>query len=398
MLDHRAPPPAANSPQFTPIPRLLLADDDAASRHLLGAVIEREGFAVTVAVDGVEAMERIAAERPDLVVLDFEMPRLDGAEVCAWLREQEDPGLRDVPVIMLTAHSDESDEVACLEAGANDFVTKPASRSALLARIRTQLRLRAMSDELRVRNAELARWRETHEADLSAARTTQRTLIPATPPDVPGWKLQSVYQPMIQVGGDAFGWRQLRDGRWLLWLADVTGHGAAAALLTTHTALLFNHAAERASSPAQLLDAVNREFGEVWQGRLYLTALCVMFDANGMLTVASAGHPPVLVKRANGAIESAGPHATMIGVLPEFACEETTLTLEPGDRALAFTDGLFSLKDPRGERLQVKDVQRAMAEESTTDLSALIRAVRRGSDGKPFDDDLAAVGWHRLAE
>src|SRR5690606_34261189 len=116
------------------------------------------------------------------------------AEVCARIRASQDPALREVPIITLTAHTGEAEEIACLEAGANDFVTKPVSRAVLLARIRTQIRLLALGNELRRQNTELARWRAAHEADLRAARVTQQTLIPTRPPPVRGWEVSTFYK------------------------------------------------------------------------------------------------------------------------------------------------------------------------------------------------------------
>src|SRR5436305_4281915 len=127
---------------------------------------------------------------------------------------------------MLSAHTDEAEEISCLQAGANDFVTKPVPRDILTARIHTQLRLRSMANELRQRNEELGRWRTEHEADLAAAHATQQVLIPVRLPTAEGWSIESIYQPVIEIGGDIFGWRPSTDGRWHLWVVDATGHGA----------------------------------------------------------------------------------------------------------------------------------------------------------------------------
>src|SRR5204863_730924 len=156
--------------------------------------------------------------------------------------------IREVPVIMLTGHTGEAEEIRCLRAGANDFVTKPVSREVLSTRIDTRVRLRELNDELRRQNDELARWRATHEADLDTARATQRAIIPSIPPSLTGWHVDAVYSSLIQVGGDVYGWRPCGDGRWLFWIADATGHGASAALFTTLTTLLFHHASATAAS------------------------------------------------------------------------------------------------------------------------------------------------------
>src|SRR5258707_1128959 len=109
-------------------PMILLADDEAVSRRLLSEVLQRSGFEVRQAADGDETVRLVESAPPDLLVLDFEMPHLDGAEICRRLRASDREELQMLPVIMLTAHAGEAEEIDCLQAGANDFVTKPVSR------------------------------------------------------------------------------------------------------------------------------------------------------------------------------------------------------------------------------------------------------------------------------
>ena len=391
MLDHRAQPAPALPPAT--LPRVLLADDDAAARRILAASLTSAGFDVLTAANGEEALAQVLLSRPDVLVLDFEMPGIDGAEVCRRVRALPDPELREIPALMLTAHGGEAEEVACLGAGANDFVSKPVSRAILEARLRTHLRLGALGAELRAQNAELARWREVQEADLEMAQITQRLLIPAHPPALAGWQVATHYEPVIQVGGDVFGWHPAADGAYYFWLADATGHGAAAALLTTHAALLFEQACQHESSPGAVLRAVNREFHHAFHGRLYMTALCVLVHPNGRLSCAGAGHPPLIVRTAAGEVRTWAAQGTMLGVLPESAGNEDHTTLQPGDTAWLYTDGLFSLKNPEGERLEPETVEQAAR--TAGDLAALLAAMQAQGDGAPFEDDLALIELRR---
>src|ERR1039457_7674120 len=105
---------------------------------------------------------------------------------------------------MLTGHGGAESEVLCLEAGADDFVTKPINAAVLRARIETQLRLRSMRRQLERQNNELEAWRRDLERDLAAARLTQQSLIPQKPPRLPGWQVATYYRPVIQVGGDIY--------------------------------------------------------------------------------------------------------------------------------------------------------------------------------------------------
>jgi DNA-binding response OmpR family regulator len=115
--------------------RILLADDDPDISEIVGFVLKRQGYQVVTAANGTEALEVFRRERPDLIVLDVMMPRIDGYEVCRRIRASD-----NVPIIMLTAKDDEIDKVTGLDLGADDYLTKPFGHKELLARIRAVLR------------------------------------------------------------------------------------------------------------------------------------------------------------------------------------------------------------------------------------------------------------------
>ena len=125
------------------IPRILIVEDEAALVTLLRYNLEREGFDVSEAADGEEALLRAQEDKPDLIVLDWMLPLMSGIEVCRRLRRM--PETRAVPIVMLTARGEEADKVRGLEGGADDYVTKPFSPVELIARIRALLR-RAQPD------------------------------------------------------------------------------------------------------------------------------------------------------------------------------------------------------------------------------------------------------------
>jgi diguanylate cyclase (GGDEF)-like protein len=116
---------------------ILVVDDLPLNVKLLGAMLEHEGYVVCAAVDGFEALEKIEAERPDLVLLDVMMPGLDGFETCR--RIKADPAMAQIPVIIVTALGEDDDLVTGFNAGADDFLTHPVSIAALTARVRSQL-------------------------------------------------------------------------------------------------------------------------------------------------------------------------------------------------------------------------------------------------------------------
>src|SRR5476651_2188908 len=131
--------------------RVLVVDDILSNVKLLEAKLTAEYFEVVTAFNGMEALARVAETNPDIVLLDVMMPGMDGFEVCR--RIKSDPKTAHLPVVMVTALDQPSDRVTGLEAGADDFLTKPVDDAALFARVRSLVRLKMMTDELRMRES-----------------------------------------------------------------------------------------------------------------------------------------------------------------------------------------------------------------------------------------------------
>ena len=374
---------------------ILVADDDAASRKLLIRVLSKAGYASMETSDAVGALKLLHEKTPSLLLLDFDMPGLNGAEMLRQLRQDPDQAIAQIPTIMLTGHADVASEVSCLEAGADDFVTKPINQAILVARIETQLRLRSMRSQLQQQNDELETWRRNLEADLAAARQTQQSLIPKKPPVLPGWDVAACYLPVIQVGGDIYGWLRTADGRTLFWIADATGHGAAAALLTTLAKLLFHHGSVEESGPAKILEAVNTDFRSIFQGRSFMTAMCVALEPEtGRITVAGAGHPPLLIARSGGRTEAIPSSTPPLGLLDHSELCEIATSLEPGDAFFLYTDGICGAK-PRLSIKHLGEMLHPLATGAQALLSGVLEQTAPKEGGQPAPDDVAAVAVQR---
>jgi adenylate cyclase len=142
-------------------PKILVVDDLPQNVRLLEAVLTSNGYTVTSASSGREALERVAAELPDLLLLDIQMPEMSGYEVCRRIRE--DPTTAFLPVVMITS-SDTEVRVDAIEVGADDFITKPFNQQELLARVRSLVRIKQYHDTIQSQSAELADWNRSLEA------------------------------------------------------------------------------------------------------------------------------------------------------------------------------------------------------------------------------------------
>jgi class 3 adenylate cyclase len=143
------------------VPRILVADDNAMNVDILRARLTAHGYEVLTAADGETALAVARNGEPDLILLDIMMPKLDGIEVCRRLRA--DPSLPFVPIILVTAKADSKDVVAGLEAGADEYLTKPVDQAALVARVKSMLRIKALQDTVQAQAAELQDWNRTLE-------------------------------------------------------------------------------------------------------------------------------------------------------------------------------------------------------------------------------------------
>jgi len=195
--------------------RILVVDDEQLYRHLLKVNLETEGYEVSAATDGEQALEMVSGRLPDLIILDVAMPKLDGFATCERIRQ-----FSDVPVIMLTARGEEQDRVHGLNVGADDYVLKPFSATELVARVRAVLRRTKTSQmnvhkrlfnhqNLRIDFARAEVWKDEKPVYLSA--TEYRLLIQFAQN---AGRILSAEELLTAVWGESY-----RDDKEILWVS-----------------------------------------------------------------------------------------------------------------------------------------------------------------------------------
>ena len=183
--------------------------------------------------------------------------------------------------------------------------------------------------------------------ELELARDIQRSLLPRDMPDLPGLRIRGTYLPMTAVAGDFYDVVLRPDGRTVIIVADVSGHGVPAALVAAMVKVAFAAESERYDRPGDILSGINRALTGKFE-RAYVTACCVVVDRpRKTLAYAAAGHPPALLRRSGGAIERIHHGGIVLTMLPDTAYTTIDQPFMPGDCLLLFTDGL--LEAARGE-------------------------------------------------
>jgi len=146
--------------------RILVVDDNETNRDILVTRLENNGYQTLQAADGEQALASVKQHLPDLILLDVEMPKLDGFEVCRRLKK--DPAMPFIPIILCTARAASQDVVTGLDAGADEYLTKPIDQAALVPRVRSMLRIKELHDQVQAQAKDLAAWNQTLEQRVNA--------------------------------------------------------------------------------------------------------------------------------------------------------------------------------------------------------------------------------------
>ncbi len=231
--------------------------------------------------------------------------------------------------------------------------------------------------------------------ELQLAREIQQSLLPREMPNVPGVRIQGSYLPMSAVAGDFYDVAVLGDGRIVVIVADVSGHGIPAALVASMVKVAFAAESERYDRPGDILGGINRALTGKFE-RAYVTACCIVVDRpRTAIAYAAAGHPPALLRRHDGRIERLTEGGMVLTLLPVAAYETVVVPFEPGDRLLIYTDGLLEATRGDGDEFfgdaELGRVVAALppsADMSEVVLSAYHRWI---GDGTPLSDDVTLV-------
>jgi sigma-B regulation protein RsbU (phosphoserine phosphatase) len=254
----------------------------------------------------------------------------------------------------------------------------------------------------RVRRAEL----ETLMADLAQGAEYQRALLPAAPPSIPGYDLGFFYRGARQLSGDFYDFLPLPKGRWGIAIADASGKGTAAAILTMICRAMLRIQPDLAAPPAEVLANVNRLLLSTIKKGTFVSAIYLVLDpAAHALTVANAGHLPLVVWRSRARIATIHPSkGPVLGVLPASAYaaaqREERIALEPGDRFVLITDGVNEAMAPGQKEFGMEHLRRRLRAESDGPTAELLRhiveqiEIHRG--GGEQSDDITIVTGRRL--
>lgn len=408
-----SPHPHSRSPISSGWRLILLVDDSRAQRRTLAVQLARAGYDVVEAATTDEAMQICARHRPDIVISDWQAHDNSTLDFCRRYRDM--PSERYGYFILLTSRSDKKDVAKGLQAGADDFLTKPVSGAELLARLSAAERILRMEESLRTANTQLKqtltqlRDKEAAiERDLREAQRLQQGSVRERDGRFNDFHLSLLMRPAGHIGGDLVGFFPINPHRVGLFALDVSGHGVAAALLSARLAALLSGAPDYniamrpagrgeydVCEPVELLRNLNTMMIEELRTDSYFTM--VYADLNhlsGDVRLVQAGHPHPVLQRADGSIEPIGSGGLPVGVFAKADFDEVSFRLQPGDRLFITSDGLLDSENQRGEPLGEAGLQAILRTNAFLRGNALLESIcwsAANYAGGRRTDDISAV-------
>jgi len=328
--------------------RVLVVDDDPTNHDILDRRLRRHRLNTTGCGDGREALERLRRELFDLVLLSVGLPGMNGFEVLTTIKS--DPELRHIPVLMVSGFDGDDRIARCIEAGADDYLTKPFNPILLRARVGSCIERKRRRDQEQATYQALVASQQRLAAELAEAGAYVQSLLPAplSEPIFADW----TFQPSAQLGGDAFDYQHLDDDHFAVCLLDVCGHGVGAALLGVSALNVVRSQALPGTDfrdPAAVLTGLNRAFPMERQNQQYFTAWYGVYNRSRReLRYASGGHPPALLFAETGAPLSLRTPAPPIGCFPDTVYVNRQVTAESGCELFVLSDGVYELPLPEG--------------------------------------------------
>nr|WP_247651136.1 SpoIIE family protein phosphatase [Roseovarius autotrophicus] len=394
---------------------VLVVDDSRLQRRIVSTYLRQWGFSIEEAANAVEALASCRERPPDIVMSDWIMPGMSGLEFCRAFRtmERDNYGY----FILLTTKSDKDEVALGLDAGADDFLTKPVNAAELRARLAAGKRILDMERQLTEKNRlikstleELQILYDSLDSDLIEAKKLQQALLNERYRDFGVAEVSLMLHSAGHVGGDLVGMFPISGQRIGLYAIDVSGHGVSSALMTARLASYLSATVPEqnlalqevapgcftARPPAETLARLNHIILSDLDTDHYFTIVLADVDlCSGRVLLAQAGHPHPIVQRRDGSVEFMGHGGLPVGLIDNATFDPVVFTLGPGDRLLIHSDGLTECAAPDGAMLEGPGLARFMVELRQTHgpafLDSLMWKLSDHAADQEFSDDISAV-------
>ncbi|MGA2080959.1 MAG: fused response regulator/phosphatase [Holophaga sp.] len=377
---------------------VLVVDDEAPIRDILSFYLKRAGYQVLLAENGRMALEEMGRLQPDLILSDLRMPEMAGDDLCQAVKG--DPRTRDIFFVLVSALDGLASKIGGLAMGADDMISKPFHAQEVMAKVESAFRIIGMQKEIKRQNLELTRYQERMTAELSLAARLQLGLLPGIPGVASGVRYTHRYLPAEGIGGDIYTIIPLPDGSVAFMIADVSGHGVTAALISAMVKTCFENQVRFGRGPLAWAQAMNRDLARSTLSEQFATAFLARLDpAGNAMQYVSAGHPaPLRIHLGAGGgrkhFSILSGKGFMLGIDENLPFVEQACPFERGDRLVFYTDGLIEAEREDRQYLGEQGLLEIcvdLPEDGEQAADQIIEKVVAFNQPAPFADDVTLV-------
>lgn len=323
-------------------PLILIVDDNPANVEILQMRLAANNYDIITAMNGESGLAIAKDKKPDLILLDIMMPKMDGLEVCRRLKEN--PSLPFMPIIMVTAKADSKDIVAGLEAGGDEYLTKPVDHAALVARVKSMLRIKSLHDRVLEQSAQL-------KLQLKTATKIQSLFWPDIPDLEEGSHIWALSVPATYIGGDLYDIIPMPDTSLLVYVADVSDKGVPAALIMAALSTKIRSESRIHTDVDKLLGTINNSLHRlISKEGFFATIVFVRYwPQSGKMQFSMGGHLRPLWITESGIGHFPQVRGISLGIMPDVHYDMKEILLSPGESVILFTDGVIEAENETNE-------------------------------------------------
>ena len=374
--------------------KALIVDDDPVNRKLLRAILQKEGYDPITADNGEEAIKAFEAEHPDIILMDIMMPVMNGYDAARRIKDLA--GERFVPIIFLTAVTDEEALSKCVQSGGDDFLTKPYNRVILKAKISAMERIRSVYSTLSVQKRELERYRSSIQHELEFAEHIFQNITSKGVVDLPYLKYWTSTMSMSMFNGDLLLVARKPAGGLHVLLCDFTGHGLPAAVGALPVSEVFVAMTDRGFALGDIVLEINRKLRTELPTGFFCAAGFVDIDpTQGTVSVWNGGLPDIYLVDESGVQKRVPSNHLPLGIAQKVLKpgDVTVTDITPSMQLIMYTDGLVEAVDPACEMFGPQRLYQLLDEGGAP--TRLIDTLRNGIEafrqGTDQHDDISLV-------
>lgn len=373
--------------------KILVINDDDGIRAITTLLLKEQGYEAFEADRGRKGIEESLRVNPDLILLDIMMPEMDGFETCSQLKLNA--STKNIPVIFLSSLTSPKDKIKGLEIGGVDFVNNVIDKGELLARVQNQLKIKALTQAVRVSNEQLLLRQEALDKDLSAAAIIQRSFLPSPKLQLPNLEVASLWIPRDKLGGDIFNIIPYDDSKIVLYMLDVSGHDVPSALVTISVSQFLHQ--QRLLSPQQIMNELDKEYPQERFDRYFTMFYIVLDVANGSMIYSRAGHVPGIKLTPNEKFKLLSDGGPLVGLNLGLPFEEGKEILKNGDKIILYTDGVTDVRNRKGEFFGTEKFYDLLEANKLKPIGEIIEkvqgALKEFGEEVPPQDDISIMGF-----